>query len=217
VQPPKIKGTAADSAISQIVGSLGCSVEVMEIIHHINELRSDRTRDKKGRDNTSETESDGHSPVDLRRRLLDLTQKLDTADFEHHTPKERTKILTTAELYRVAALLYLGRTCASIRKPGEASVYLEQAFDLLGSLEVCTSPWPLFVIACEAESDEQRITILRTLDCMDEARKIGNVFVLRSLIETYWKQKDLQADSDRPKDIKWWELINFENAAPWFI
>ena len=188
----------------------------MEIIHHVNELRPLPTEDPRDRC-SPEVLAEAQQAKSLEDRLLNLTQTMDPQDFAHHSPKERTKVMTTAELYRVATLLYLRRTSPAGASADHRSVYLEQAFQLLGGLEVCTSPWPLFVIACETETDEQRIIILRTLDLMDKARKIGNVFVLRTIIESFWKQQDLQADSEKPKQIKWWELVTFDTAAPWFI
>jgi hypothetical protein len=84
-------------------------------------------------------------------------------------------------------------------------------------MEVCTSPWPLFILACETTTDADRIKILRVLDRMDNSRTIGNVFVLRSIIEAFWKQKDLQEDVRKPKHVDWRHLVNLDTASPWFI
>jgi hypothetical protein len=52
---------------------------------------------------------------------------------------------------------------------------------------------------------------------MDKERHIGNVLVLRGIIETFWKQRDLQADSGRLSNVKWWDVVDLNTAAPWFI
>ncbi|KAF7562607.1 hypothetical protein G7046_g1511 [Stylonectria norvegica] len=209
-----IKSTRSDN--TTIIGSLGCSVEVMELIHHVNELR--QLPEHESRENSLlQAGTEAQHAKSLELRLLNLSQSMDSRDLAHHSSKERTRIMTTAELYRIATLLYLWRASPHLSSSEYRTIHLEQAFELLGSLEVCTSPWPLFVIACETEIDAQRITILRALDCMDEARKIGNVFVLRTIIESFWKQQDLQADTEKAKQVKWWELVTFDTAAPWFI
>ncbi|ROV93510.1 hypothetical protein VSDG_06782 [Cytospora chrysosperma] len=209
-----IQGSDCDKTI--IIGSLGCSVEIMEIIHYINQLRSAPTRKVTGENGRFELPSVMWTCQGLQDRLIRLKQQL-PAEYENRSVKEQTKVRLTAELYRIAAILYLRAICPNVDATNQTPVFLDQAFKVLASLEICTSPWPLFVVACESKTDGQRIVILRALDRMDEDRKIGNVFVLRNLIENFWKQQDLQSDGDRVKPRKWWELMNFDTAAPWFI
>ncbi|OTA70111.1 hypothetical protein K449DRAFT_321574 [Hypoxylon sp. EC38] len=202
---------------SLIIGSLGCSVEVMEIISYVNGLRAIELRGESvdfSPEERTRRADDWHL---IENRITTLSQHLDPLDAARLPPHERTRILTTAELYRIAAVLYLHRTGESNQSQELRSMYLEQAFQALNSLEVCTSPWPLFVIACETENDQQRIMILQALDRMDNERHIGNVFVLRDIIESYWKQQDLQADSGRISNSKWWNVVNLNITAPWCI
>lgn len=150
-------------------------------------------------------------------RLANLEQKLDVSYSAYLSQHQCTMVRSTAELYRIATFLYLQRTCNTTQVHEIRTVYLEQAFYVLGTLEVCTSPWPLFVLACEADVDEQRIEILQALDRMDEVRRIGNIKVLRNIVESYWKQHDLQADIGRALNLKWWDVVDLNVAAPWFI
>lgn len=150
----------------------------------------------------------------LQDRLCRLSQHLLPAE---HLVGDQTKMHLTAELYRIAAVLYLRAVCPSVDATNQTPAWLSRAFEVLAGLEVCTSPWPLFVIACESQTDQHRIEILCALDRMDEDRNIGNVFVLRGLIENYWKQLDLAADEEKSRSLNWWELMNFSTAAPWFI
>jgi len=89
---------------------------------------------------------------------------------------------------------------------------------ILQQMTVCTSPWPLFVVAGEVTTDAQRIVILDVLERMDSLRNIGNVFVVRRLIEVYWKQLDLNVGGDksvtRPRI---WQFLSTSSATPWFI
>ncbi|KAJ5303201.1 fungal-specific transcription factor domain-containing protein [Penicillium atrosanguineum] len=201
----------------QIIGSLGCSLEVLEAIHCLNEMR--RIIIARPPDITE--------ALILERKVVGLTQCLDpTDDLSSHgiSVEERSKVLLTAEFYRIATLLYHHRLHAYyLPRHRERKVYLKQAFEILDRLPICTSPWPLFIVACEANSDDQRLVILRMLDRMDEARKIGNVFVMRDIIQSFWKQEDLAADCDgssnQPNWSKSWDLLFFESklAVPWFI
>lgn len=188
----------------------------MEIISYINGLRarelcdaSSPTAEEKSRRN-----EEWHS---IESRLANLNQQMDPSHIEQLTPFKRTMILSTAELYRIATFLYLQRACNTAQVHELRTMYLQQAFQVLRTLDICSSPWPLFVLACEAETDQQRIDILQTLDRMDSVRRIGNIKVLRDIIECFWKQQDLQADSGRPPNSKWWEALDLNVAAPWFI
>ncbi|KAI0849290.1 fungal-specific transcription factor domain-containing protein [Daldinia vernicosa] len=202
---------------SLIIGSLGCSVEVMEIISYVNGLRALELRGASLEFSPEERARRADEWREIESRITTLEQHLDPLDASRIPPAERSRILTTAELYRIAALLYLQRTAECTHNQELRSAYLEYAFAALKRLDVCTSPWPLFVIACETEDDQQRIRILQTLDKMDNERHIGNVFVLRDIIESYWKQQDLQADSGRVSNTKWWNVVNLDIAAPWCI
>lgn len=163
----------------------------------------------------------------LERKLICLKQFLDPIDdliVQNVDTKEHSKIRNTAELYRLAALLYHYRVCETyLKRHEERKSYLQQAFQIISNLKVCTSPWPLFVIASEAENDDQRLIILYTLDRMDEARKIGNVFVLRNIIQSLWKQLDLAVGRENgfkeSSRLNWSDIlsVNLKTAVPWFI
>ncbi|KAI0967365.1 fungal-specific transcription factor domain-containing protein [Xylaria arbuscula] len=202
---------------TKIIGSLGCSVEVMEVISNVNQWRAMEYHEKHGTFLGQGNFNKAISYKELENKISTLGQRLDPKQAERLSRSECIRTLATAELYRIAAFLYLYRIGSAEASQDIKSAYVQQALQILGGLKVCTSPWPLFVIACETESDDQRISILRTLDGMDEERHIGNVFVLRHIIESFWKQQDLQADSGRAGSLKWWDTIDLNLNAPWFI
>ncbi|KAI1389659.1 fungal-specific transcription factor domain-containing protein [Hypoxylon trugodes] len=202
---------------SLIIGSLGCSVEIMEIISYVNGLRAIELRGESAHFSAEERARRADEWRAIESRITIPSQHLSPTDATRLPAHERTRILTTAELYRIATYLYLQRTGECTQSHELRTMYLEQAFQALGILDVCTSPWPLFVIACETENDQQRILILQALDRMDDERRIGNVYVLRDIIESYWKQQDLQADSGRVSNAKWWNVVDLNITAPWCI
>ncbi|KAI0471253.1 fungal-specific transcription factor domain-containing protein [Xylaria cf. heliscus] len=210
-----LRDTRFDTSL--IIGSLGCSVEVMEVISHVNTWRAMEVCGNHTACPDQERSNRAIEYKALESKLTLLTQRLDPKHEERLSRYDRTRTLATAELYRIATFLYLHRVGSPETSQETKSTYLQLALQVLGSLEVCTSPWPLFVIACETETDDQRISILRTLDRMDEERHIGNVFVLRHIIESFWKQQDLQADSGRAGGLKWWDTIDLNLTVPWFI
>lgn len=154
---------------------------------------------------------------ELEHTLHNLVQRLDPDEEAGEAPARRTRILATAELYRIGTILYLLHVIPLPGDDEQKTTYLEEVFDILERLKVATSPWPIFMVACECQTDEQRIRILRQLDLMNNVRNIGNIRVMRNLIETCWKHYDLQADSTYLHRTKWWEFVNYETAVPWFI
>ncbi|KAF7544891.1 hypothetical protein G7Z17_g9601 [Cylindrodendrum hubeiense] len=142
--------------------------------------------------------------LDLDKQLNNLIQTLPSLETSVHA-SEKARVLAIAELYRVASILYLQRVCPMPEDNVRRASFLKQGFDILDSLEVATSPWPVFVIACEsAPSDEHRVIILGVLDRMDEVRGIGNVRVMRSLVEMFWKQYDLTGFGEKAW-ATWWD------------
>lgn len=189
----------------------------MEIISYVNGLRAiELQEDPTSLSPEEKTRREDHWHG-VEGRLLNMEQTLDSIYADQLPQQESARIYATAELYRIATFLYLQRTRNFSQVHELRSMYLDLAFRVLKSLNICTSPWPLFIIACESETDEQRIEILQVLDKMVTSRQIGNIFVLRNIIESFWKQDDLSADNGRSSNVKWWDVINLDVAAPWFI
>ncbi|KAI1332815.1 fungal-specific transcription factor domain-containing protein [Xylariaceae sp. FL0255] len=199
---------------SLIIGALGCSVEVMEVISKVNVWRAMILHGDPSLFSDHERSDELNR---LERQVASLTQRLDPEHESSLSRDQRIATLATAELYRIATFLYLENICNPEPSPEMRSAYLQQALGIINTLEVCTSPWPLFIIACETETDEQRISVLKTLDLMDDKRHIGNVFVLRQIIESFWKQQDLQADTRRMANPQWWDTLDIHLSTPWFI
>lgn len=151
---------------------------------------------------------------ELHSRMTTLEQRLES---DRECAEHDDQILATAELYRIAGLLYLFRVLPLPGDENERTVYVSAAFRVLGNMPICTSPWPLFTIACEAGTDEQRMLILEILDRMDETRNIGNVFCLRNIIEVIWKQTDLRSAASVAEQAQWWQMLGLKTAVPWFI
>lgn len=149
--------------------------------------------------------------------IRSLEQRL--CDDNHKDQSEsQSQASLTAELYRIATLLYLYAVCEDLADNMEKDYRLNQALNILQQMAVCTSPWPLFIVAGEVTTDLQRILILDILGRMDKLRHIGNVLVVRQLIEAYWKQLDLNGFGDKSQGRpRIWQFLNTNLATPWFI
>lgn len=156
----------------------------------------------------------------IEQQLQTLQQRTDILFDKDNVRMEPdlVRISRTAELYRIAALIYIHE--AVIQKPTsslEIQALVEMALAVLGELEVCTSPWPLFVVACEVIGDEQRMIILDILEKMQKERRIGNVEIIRTIIEAVWKRTDLNTAANLSARIDWRDLVDTSRQIPSFI
>ena len=127
----------------------------------------------------------------LELRLRSLYQLI-TPQTTSSVTSTQSSILDTAELYRTAALIFLERTCR--RRPRcapEVEHLVEAGLTILERLKVCAGMWPLFIVACEAETDGQRTIVLATFEASRNFRKAGNISWVQELTEAVWKQDDL--------------------------
>lgn len=214
--------------LHQIIGSLGCSLEVVEIIQRVNRMRAAFIlHESQLTDDLQDVLV--QQRIALDKRLQTLSQTIHPDEDANITPLRRIRVLSTADLYRLAAWLYLLRVIPLHEDEAARTSLLSAALGDLDKLDVATSPWPLFVIACESVEDSARVLILRVLDKMEAVRGIGNVRVMRGIVEAFWKQVDLKADAGlnvgangvgiyaQQPYARWWDMVNCDPAVPWFI
>ena len=93
--------------------------------------------------------------AELETKRLGLIQRLDQDEENTVSSLRRNQILATSDLYRLATILYLQRVCPFNGDQATRQAYLEQALSAYAKLHIATSPWPLFVIACESSIEQQ--------------------------------------------------------------
>ncbi|EGR47030.1 uncharacterized protein TRIREDRAFT_109410 [Trichoderma reesei QM6a] len=168
-----------------IVPILGCSLELLDLLC--------QTIDAVYEPDDPNLQSESHLKQirSLEIRLKSLQQRqssispLNTPDSNQET--------TVAELYRLAAIIYLLRMAKG--EPDNAKSVLQvvdQAYETLNRLEYCERPWPLFVVALEARSEEHRRDMLRVLGKSLEKRPLGPMALVNRMIPDAWTQQDLR-------------------------
>jgi hypothetical protein len=101
------------------------------------------------------------------------------------------------EVYQIATQIYLLRASQSA---WESSAGLDDLVSKAFALHVascsCTHFFPLFIVACEARTDERRAAVLSLIARAQADVKARNIGWLRHVIQSVWVQQDLHADSD---------------------
>ena len=163
-------------------------MELMSIIARLNDIMLSA--------DGSDIDTEQAEAVDrLESQLSSLRQYLVIRGSLDSTLDENA-VLKIAELYRLAALIYSERACRKKTRPSiEVAHLVQNAFEIMGELQVCTTPWPLFIVGCEAETDSQRSLMLQLLERSADYRKSDNILWTKKLIEGIWKQDDLSTYS----------------------
>jgi len=192
-----------------IIGSLGCSIQVLDCISCINDLSHLVRRNPDGLLPLEFVQY----PAQLLHTLRHLDQNVVVKEDDISGPLNHDKICKTAELYRLATEIYLLRSVLGLSSDSpEVQTLVTSSHRIFKDLGICTSPWPMFVVACEAVTDEQRIEVLDAINTMQKKRRIGNVEIIRGIIEALWKRRDLSDEN-----VDWRDLFDAEGRLPSFI
>ena len=118
----------------------------------------------------------------------------------HHAGSAIRKSRDTlvSDLHRIACLLYVNRAVHRVPDTDFRHKRLaNEGILLLGEMKTCQHAWPLFIIACEATDDEQRLKILRVFESSryDERRRSNHIHLTQQLVESVWKQQDLSDET----------------------
>lgn len=81
----------------------------------------------------------------------------------------------------------------------------------------CDRPWPLFVIALEASTEDERRLVLVTMETLLERRPLRKFLMLRTMIQQAWSQNDLAKASNLDALLLYQSAINAQRVPPMFI
>ncbi|KAI0856237.1 fungal-specific transcription factor domain-containing protein [Xylaria cubensis] len=99
---------------------------------------------------------------------------------------------TADEAFRLAALVYLDRiTDSLIIEPSRTQENITRAFAHLSKLPYYKRQLPIFILGCEARSDEQRAIILDLISRTEENTAVRSFNHVKVLLAAVWAQDDL--------------------------
>ncbi|KAL7947567.1 fungal-specific transcription factor domain-containing protein [Trichoderma barbatum] len=191
-----------------VVPLLGCSLELLDILCQV----IDAIYDRDDLHYQSESHMSTLKSLEIRLRILEQRHsgvlRLDTDEGVHES-----KI---AELFRLATLTYLFRLAN--REPGDSEAVaktVRSAFDILSTVKYCERPWPLFVIALEARTEQQRTIVSTVLKGSLQKQPLGTMALVNRMIHDAWIQQDLHEDEMDPL-VLYGRIISRNNAPPCF-
>lgn len=139
--------------------------------------------------------------------LIKLERKLEILPVVSTSTESQTGITPSAEVYKLVTRIYLAR---SSQRPWETpetlDALVDQAFTIPEEGHFCEHFFPLFILACEARTDERRACILGLMERNERADRGRSINGLREGIQAIWIQQDLHADSDLL--VNYFELLS---------
>lgn len=201
---------------------MGCSIEVLDVIECINQLRGYQSLI----DPSCNTKNCTPAPVvdhpqiltQLEGRILGLQQELVIRPGSTSGTIDDARITFAAELYRIAALLYLYQIVPATYTPAiDSQGLLRTGLNILWEMKICSSPWPLFILACSVSDDVDRIRILDLMEASGSSRRIGNYSIIIALVKAVWKRQDLVVDEKAKREVDWRQLVEEGGYMPSFI
>ncbi|EHK18365.1 uncharacterized protein TRIVIDRAFT_77131 [Trichoderma virens Gv29-8] len=171
-----------------IVPILGCSLELLDLLCQA----IDAVYEPGDPDYQSESHLKLIRSLEIRLKYLQQRQST-VAPLDG--PEMRQEAIV-AELYRLAAIIYLLRMAKGEPENSKAVAHVvDQAYELLQQLVYCERPWPLFVVALEARTEEHRMRMLKVLEKSLERRPLGPMTLVNRMIPDAWTQQDLRESS----------------------
>jgi len=117
--------------------------------------------------------------------------------------KEDCEADTIVELYQLAILVYLNRVSGNLLDQSvRTQQYLDRAYEMFETLDSCERQFPIFILGCEARTDEHRKIILDLIARTGKRSSSRSLNHVKILILAIWAQDDL---ADR--EINYWDKM----------
>ncbi|KAI1336224.1 fungal-specific transcription factor domain-containing protein [Xylariaceae sp. FL0016] len=101
------------------------------------------------------------------------------------------------QMYQRATIVYLLRASQSPwESPANLDNMLAKSFAERVKAPSCSHFFPLFILACEARTDEQRTSIVDLIERTERTSQVRSMARFKAGIQSFWVQRDLHADSD---------------------
>jgi hypothetical protein len=170
---------------------------------------------------TSDSSDPRYHSEEYRERIKNLKQSVNnfsttTAQHAEGDADAPPQTDTVLELYKLASLIYLERQSTNFSgQSEEIESWTGRAFPLLAQLSEFEQPFPLFILGCEARTDEQRGVVLELIARTDLVSRSRNLQYIAHIIRSNWVQDDL-ADGMLDYGEKLESIFNSMEIVPSF-
>jgi len=177
--------------LGQVGDNIGCPTDVLQLVVHTCR-RAIVAKPSEMNDANAEMECTKVLEQNISRAVGDYGP----IHVQSATPIDRNTMVS--DLHRLACLIYVNRVvhCVSGTEFRHRRLVREGIL-LLTKMITCQNAWPLFIIACEAVDDDQRLAILDVFEQsrQDRRRRSSHIHLIQHMVEAVWNQHDLNAEN----------------------
>ncbi|KAE8373968.1 fungal-specific transcription factor domain-containing protein [Aspergillus bertholletiae] len=150
--------------------------------------------------------------LDWRVRSLPIPKVPDDDD---HASDDATLVM---QLYQLAILLFLNRSFEGlIDQPIRRQQHIDNAFAILPLLGSCKQQFPIFVIGCEARTDEQRAVVLDVISRTEKMNSSRSLNYCKRILQAVWAQDDLANGNNISYRDKLTSVMSHCQIVPSFV
>lgn len=210
VQPLPPTGAPIPCRLSSVDTLLGMSTTLWPIIHRLSKLSSDKSDLETANRSTHASSSkkavfktEFETNARAIERELTAWQPTLPADFDPAAPVRHARlhsIFNNAMAYRHSCLVHLYHTIhglprAHARMQHHAHLALWHCRRTCAHAgPICALLWPLFVAACEAVTDEDRVLAADAFAEVERRQGMLNIKWAWDIVQEVWRQADLMED-----------------------
>ena len=112
------------------------------------------------------------------------------------------------EAFELATLVYLNRVSGPLLddQPLRTQQRIDKAFAVLSQLSSCERQFPVFVLGCEARTDNQRAIVLDLISKTEDNVASRSFNQVKLLLEAIWAQDDLV--DGQHGDLSYWDKLS---------
>lgn len=146
--------------------------------------------------------------LDWRIRSLPLPKVTEKSD-------DATLVM---KLYQLAMLLYFTHSSEGVtNQPIRTQQQIDQAFAILPRLSSCQQQFPIYIIGCEARTDEQRAVILDIISRTEKMSSSRSFHLCKRLLQASWAQDDLAEWNNISYRNKLSSIMSLAKIVPAFV
>jgi hypothetical protein len=175
----------------QVENNIGCPTDVLQLVVHTCR-RAIVTQPSEMNYENASAELTGVLEQNISRKMGDYGP----IHAQPATPIDRNAMVS--DLHRLACLIYVNRAVHGVSGTDfRHRRFVREGILLLTEMVTCQNAWPLFIIACEAVDDDQRLAILDVFEqsLQDGRRRSSHIHVIQHMVEAVWNQHDINVEN----------------------
>ncbi|KAA8642705.1 uncharacterized protein ATNIH1004_009457 [Aspergillus tanneri] len=129
---------------------------------------------------------------DYKNYLKILRWRIRSISPSDSTPRNGPGSTMIVELFQLAMLVYLNRASGNLlERTAETEQLVRRAFAIFSELGSCERQFPLFILGCEARTDDERCTVLDLISRTEKVASSRSLLLVRKMVQAIWNQDDL--------------------------